>query len=133
MNPTKMRDTYGKLMYILMDTESHTIKSDLQFTFVKPILTVSIFLRQHDSLHILSDPLWAAATQSINNVTGEKSKIELATELQDKMNAEKKLKCKYTSGNIDKCKYTSIEYTTSFCLFSTFLRCAIRERYTTSN
>ena len=30
MNPGKMRNTYGKLMWILMDTESHIIKGDLK-------------------------------------------------------------------------------------------------------
>jgi hypothetical protein len=30
MNPGKMRNTYGKLIYILMDTESYPIKNELQ-------------------------------------------------------------------------------------------------------
>jgi Protein of unknown function (DUF2009) len=30
MNPGKMRNTYGKLMWILMDTESYTVKSHLK-------------------------------------------------------------------------------------------------------
>ena len=50
MNPAKMRNTYGKLMYILMDTESYQIKSDLKFSFVKPILTVSSFLRKKNKV-----------------------------------------------------------------------------------
>lgn len=45
MNPTKMRGTYGKLIYILMDTESYTIKEELKIDFVKPILTVAVFLK----------------------------------------------------------------------------------------
>ena len=44
MNPSKMRGTYGKLMYILMDTESYAIKSELKFSVVKPIQTVVSFL-----------------------------------------------------------------------------------------
>ena len=42
MNPSKMRDTYGKMMYILMDTESYHMKvvESLECDFVKPILTV---------------------------------------------------------------------------------------------
>ena len=30
MNPGKMRNTYGKLMWILMDTENHAIKAQLK-------------------------------------------------------------------------------------------------------
>lgn len=30
MNPGKMRNTYGKLMWILMDTESYAVKEKLQ-------------------------------------------------------------------------------------------------------
>ena len=37
MNPNKMRDTYGKLMWALMDTESYAIKSDLKLNFIRPI------------------------------------------------------------------------------------------------
>lgn len=45
-----MRNTYGKLMYILMDTESYQIKSDLKICFVKPILTVSSFLKSKNKV-----------------------------------------------------------------------------------
>ena len=41
MNPDKMRETYGKLMYLLQDSQSSEIKEMLQFTCVIPIKTVS--------------------------------------------------------------------------------------------
>ena len=44
MNPGKMRDTYGKLMFMLMDTESFAVKQDLKLDFIRPILTVGVFL-----------------------------------------------------------------------------------------
>lgn len=98
MNPSKMRDTYGKLMYILMDTESFAIKSELKLCFVKPILTVSTFLDGKQSLNILSDPLWEAATRSIANHGHEKTKKELASEAAGKAQAEAALRKKYKSG-----------------------------------
>ena len=33
----QMRDTYGKLMWALMDTESYAIKSELKLNFIRPI------------------------------------------------------------------------------------------------
>eukprot|EP01031_Cornospumella_fuschlensis_P042612 gene42612-52067_t len=39
MNPSKLRGSYGKLMYLLMDSESYHVKQDLRINFVKPILT----------------------------------------------------------------------------------------------
>lgn len=98
MNPSKMRDTYGKLMYILMDTESFNIKSELKLNFVKPILTVSSFLDAKKSLDILADPLWATATRSISNDTRDKTKKELAAEVAQKAAAEATLRKKYAGG-----------------------------------
>jgi len=97
-----MRDSYGKLMYVLMDTESYHIKSDLKISFVKPILTVSNFLdgRQLPVHDILSDPLWVTACRSISNENGMKSKRELTSEIQEKVMAEKMLLKKYVSGMI---------------------------------
>jgi hypothetical protein len=105
-----MRNTYGKLMYILMDTESYAIKSELKIDFVKPILTVYTFLAEIDCLDILADPLWETATQSINvnNVQqededseeyGQKkiNKRELAAEVARKRAANDELLQKYGS------------------------------------
>lgn len=104
MNPSKMRDSYGKLMYLLMDTESYHIKSDLKISFIKPILTVTNFLVERElSLpvsDILSDPLWVTACRSISNDSGMKSKRELTNEMQEKVMAEKMLLKKYVSGMI---------------------------------
>lgn len=98
MNPSKMRNTYGKLMYILMDCESQAIKSELKINFIKPIMTVHNFLDSKDSLNILADPLLQEATASIHNDLGEKSKKELEIESQRKKIATEKLLEKYTNG-----------------------------------
>jgi hypothetical protein len=57
MNPGKMRNTYGKLMYLLMDAESYNIKAELKVNFVKPILTIQRFLDARGAKAMLSDPL----------------------------------------------------------------------------
>lgn len=100
MNPAKMRDTYGKLMYILMDTESYGVKSELKISFVKPILTVSNYLSAKDAVDILQDPLWVAATRSVSNDTKDKTAKELAVEVRQKAAAEAALRKKYTSGEL---------------------------------
>lgn len=87
MNPAKMRNTYGKLMYILMDTESYSIKNELKINFVKPILTVSRFLKLKNKLDILNDELFSIATRSINNIGNEKSARELELEIAEKKKA----------------------------------------------
>lgn len=100
MNPSKMRSTYGKLMYILMDTESYAIKSELKICFVKPILTVYSFLEEKECLDMLQDPLLATATVSISNDSNEKSKRELILENDRKKGALELLLKKYTSGTL---------------------------------
>lgn len=110
MNPSKMRDSYGKMMYLLMDTESYPIKNDLKISFVKPILTVTNFLigRELPVNDILSDPLWVVACRSISNDNGMKSKRELTSEMQEKMMAEKMLLKKYVSGMVAICLIINI-------------------------
>jgi hypothetical protein len=62
MNPTKLRDTYGKLMFLLMDAESTPIKTETGIDFIKPILTVHLFLLERGGLALLEDPLLEIAT-----------------------------------------------------------------------
>ncbi len=53
MNPGKMRDTYGKLMFMLMDTESYQIKQELKLDFIRPIQTVGVFLTERGAEELL--------------------------------------------------------------------------------
>ncbi len=98
MNPTRMRDTYGKLMYILMDSESYSVKQELNISFTKPIQTVYTFLKARDKLDILTDELWATAAMSVGDEYGARSKHEVAKLQADKQSAVKELLAKYTSG-----------------------------------
>jgi hypothetical protein len=105
MNPSKMRNTYGKLMYILMDTESYQIKSDLKLSFIKPIMTVYSYLEEKNRLDILQDPLWSLASMAIVNVeekTGrELSKREMSVLQTKKQQATEELVRKYSGGKVD--------------------------------
>ncbi len=98
MNPAKMRNTYGKLMYILMDTQSHVIKSELKVTWVRPIKTVYSLLEKKRALTILKDRLLEEATRSIGNDLGELSQKELNRMHERKQQAVEALIKKYSSG-----------------------------------
>lgn len=98
MNPSKMRNVYGKLMYIIMDTQSYHVKNELKLNFVKPIRTVYTFLEEKNSLFILEDSLWIEATKSHHSAL-QMTKKELALDQQRKAKASEALLTKYTSGN----------------------------------
>lgn len=63
MNPGKMRDSYGKLIYMLMDTESATQFSE--YKFVKPIKTVGRLVNKNELQELLKDPSVTIATECI--------------------------------------------------------------------
>ena len=46
MNPDKMRSTYGKLMFMLQDTQAYEIQSSIGFQCVRTIVTVHTELEQ---------------------------------------------------------------------------------------
>jgi Protein of unknown function (DUF2009) len=88
----------GKLMFILMDTESSHVKSELRLKLVEPIASVHDFLKQRDVLGILSDHLLHTATSVVENSIGRKSPDEVEKESSDKATAAAKLLDKYSSG-----------------------------------
>jgi hypothetical protein len=57
MNPGKMRSTYGKLMWILMDTESYSIKTQMKVSitlFVLSLISISFLSLSLFHFHSLS-------------------------------------------------------------------------------
>ena len=98
MNPTKMRDTYGKLMFILMDTESEAVKSELNIDLVKNILTVSSYLSAKQGLDLLLDPLLETATAVLDQDSySSKTREELDNISKNKSSAIKELCVKFKS------------------------------------
>ncbi|KAL3129857.1 hypothetical protein CHM_1g1550 [Cryptosporidium hominis] len=68
LNPETMRDSYGKLVFLLMDAQKESIRELLQFRCYKPVLTVYEFLKSKNCLDILSDPLLPIATRNVEQV-----------------------------------------------------------------
>ena len=63
MNPEKMRDTYGKMVYLLQDANSAEMVEELGFELVAPIRTVHAKLKECGALDLLADEHIATATQ----------------------------------------------------------------------
>lgn len=97
MNPEKMRDSFGKLMYMIMDSRLPEIKDALEFDFYKPIRTVYSFLEEHGdkALQLLDDPLLLQAVVDI--VPEGKSRATIQAEIKRKESAIKVLAKKYSS------------------------------------
>lgn len=98
MNPSKMRETYGKMMFILQDTETHIVKSETGLSFIKEILTVETFLSEKNGLAMLTDSRIEEATCSIGNADGEKTREVLLMLSQRKQEAINHLVNSYTTG-----------------------------------
>jgi hypothetical protein len=92
MNPDKMRETYGKMMFMLQDSQTRPIRSQTGFTLVKPIKMVFSFLRERNALALLADPLIIPATMSIEDDLGQKSRQQIADEARDKRQAAETLR-----------------------------------------
>ncbi|KAF8638576.1 hypothetical protein AX17_002118 [Amanita inopinata Kibby_2008] len=92
-NPDKMRSTYGKLIYLLQDSQSPDVKDLLSFTCVKPIKTVYSVLERHDALTLLRDDLITVATKEI--YSEGRSRREIQRDIKSKELAIEKLSAKY--------------------------------------
>jgi hypothetical protein len=112
MNPDKMRDTYGKLMYMLMDSVEPEIQELLGFKCAKPLLTVASFLEQGGASNLLDDPNLPTAIAEIHSdgrsrhqiqkdiKTKEKVRDALARKYQtSSLSSEDLLRCMYSLGD----------------------------------
>jgi hypothetical protein len=101
MNPSRMRDTYGKLIYLLMDAESHMMKSELQINFIKPILTVKLFVVGKEATPMLSDPLFYHACVLASGLSAEEAQ-------RKREEAKKELFTKYVSAQLTEADLTRV-------------------------
>ncbi|PVZ99675.1 hypothetical protein BB558_004312 [Smittium angustum] len=86
MNPHKMRNTYGKLMYMLQASFIDSVDPDVQqmlgFNMVVPIRTVYDVLEYYGAQHVLQDKHVAIATQEI--IPDGKPRSLVQTEIKQK-------------------------------------------------
>eukprot|EP01071_Lankesteria_metandrocarpae_P004450 Lankesteria_metandrocarpae@DN3553_c0_g2_i1.p1 len=96
LNPERMRDSYGKLIYLLMDAQRPKIKELLDFDCVIPVKTVADFLAtRKNGTALLEDPLIIMATKEI--IPGNKSRGQVQMEIRNKEQAIKSLCKKYAT------------------------------------
>jgi len=100
MNPDRMRGTYGKLMYMLQDTQTRLIQARVGFSCVKDVLTVYSFLEAKGCVELLRDPRTLLATRDIHDGRGKKSREQIAADVATKQMAAKELKEEYGKGDL---------------------------------
>jgi Protein of unknown function (DUF2009) len=67
LNPSSMRTTYGKLMYMLQDAQNPVVAKALGFSLHKDIVTIGPYLEQNNCSQLLSDPRLDCAIQYISD------------------------------------------------------------------
>ncbi|KAJ2784677.1 hypothetical protein H4R18_000968 [Coemansia javaensis] len=77
MNPDKMRNEYGKLMYLLQDAQLDEVKGMLGFSTVAPIKTVHTVLESLGATYILEDEMVVVATREIVAHGKTRSQVQL--------------------------------------------------------
>ncbi|KIO12399.1 hypothetical protein M404DRAFT_6677 [Pisolithus tinctorius Marx 270] len=93
MNPDKMRTTYGKLIYLLQDSQSPEVKDMLNFTCVKPIKTVYSVLEERGATGLLRDDLITLATMEI--YSDGRTRREVQKDIKAKERAIEVLSARY--------------------------------------
>ncbi|KAK9326208.1 hypothetical protein V1517DRAFT_70635 [Lipomyces orientalis] len=84
MNPQKMRDSFGKLMYMVMDSRLPEVQEVMEFDLYMPILTVYSFLESKDCLALLEDNLIVQATSEIYPEHKKRSQIQAEIKQKEK-------------------------------------------------
>eukprot|EP00178_Gracilaria_changii_P018050 TRINITY_DN513_c0_g2_i1.p1 TRINITY_DN513_c0_g2~~TRINITY_DN513_c0_g2_i1.p1 ORF type:complete len:621 (+),score=90.01 TRINITY_DN513_c0_g2_i1:91-1953(+) len=97
-NPEKSRDTYGKLIHMLQDSVNNEIERLLEFSCVKPLVTVTSYLEERGGLELLDDPLIEKATAEI--IPDGKSRRTVQREIQAKEHAVSVLAKRYKNGRM---------------------------------
>lgn len=94
--PEKNRNTYGKLVHMLQDSVTGEISRLLEFSCVKPLNTVALYLQQRGGLELLDDPLMEVATKEI--IADGKARSAVQAEIRQKERAVEVLAKRYRNG-----------------------------------
>lgn len=65
LNPSSMRSTYGKLMYLLQDAQSPTVAKSLGFSLHKELILVTPYLQEHGCESLLQDKRLLESTRVV--------------------------------------------------------------------
>ncbi|ORY32449.1 hypothetical protein BCR33DRAFT_684791 [Rhizoclosmatium globosum] len=112
MNPEKMRNVYGKMIYMLQDSQIPEVQDTLSFSLVGPIKTVYKELEKGGALELLKDDLIVAATKEIlSGKEGGGSRNQIQKEIKAKERAIEILGRRYsnakmTADDIKQCLYS---------------------------
>ncbi|KAJ1677116.1 hypothetical protein EV182_006843, partial [Spiromyces aspiralis] len=98
MNPDKMRNSYGKFMYLLQDSAMPEVAEMLGFDLVTPIRTVYSVLEEHGLLHVLEDEALEVATREI--VSYGKTRAAVNREIKQKERAVEWLANNYATSDL---------------------------------
>mmetsp|Transcript_1623 Transcript_1623/g.5669 ORF Transcript_1623/g.5669 Transcript_1623/m.5669 type:complete len:552 (-) Transcript_1623:131-1786(-) len=96
MNPEKMRAEYGKLIYLLQDSQQPEIRELLEFALVKPISSVAGLLEEHGALGLLKDPYLEWATAEVR--AEGKSRHEINQAIKRKEKAQERIVAQHARG-----------------------------------
>eukprot|EP01080_Neovahlkampfia_damariscottae_P008131 gene8131-12591_t len=96
MNPEKMRSEYGKLVYLLQDSQIPDIQDELEFSLFKKVKTVYDTLEEHDLLKVLKHPKIVTATMEIVD-DKTKKRYEIEKLIKKKEAAVEEIALKFSS------------------------------------
>jgi hypothetical protein len=111
MNPEKMRAEYGKMIYLLQDSQSDEVQELLGFKLVKPMRTAYTLLLEKNGLAMLDDGLMHQATAEIDHVG--KARFEVQRLIKAKEKARELLARKYATADLTKDEILSVLYSIS--------------------
>lgn len=101
MNPEKMRSEYGKLMWLLQDSQSPEVQeSGFDLTLVKPLKTVYSFLKSRGGEGLLADALMEQATAEIMHEGLPRHEVQRMIKRKEK--ARETIASKYQSSTVSK-------------------------------
>lgn len=95
----RMRNNYGKMIYLLQDANLREIKSFLGFSCVGPIRTVASFLKERHAMRLLKDSRCYVATTVASGLADEDPGA-LANFARDKQRAIDELVRDYASASL---------------------------------
>ena len=111
MNPEKMRAEYGKMIYLLQDSQTEDVQELLGFKLVKPMRTAYALLEEKNGLAMLDDGLMHQATAEITHVG--KQRFQVQKEIKAKEKARELLSRKYANANLSGEEILSVLYSIS--------------------